>query len=392
MLTRRFFVTSSLGALAATALPLRLSLAKTPGEKRFVLIILRGGLDGLAALPPVGDGDYARVRGDLALAKGEVLPLDGYFALNPALPTFAELYATRQLLPIHAVASPYRDRSHFDAQDLLENGGAAPRLLSSGWLGRTLAALGGSWSGLAVGQDLPLVLRGSAATTTWAPNALPGADTAFLARVADLYAGDPLLGPALTAGLEANALAGEVLGSGMSGKGGGKRAEAAMAEGAARMIASADGPRIAVLELGGWDTHANQGTTAGRLAVALRGLDAMLASLQRGLGPAWSETAVVVVTEFGRTAAPNGTGGTDHGTGAAAFVAGGAIAGGRVLADWPGLGKGDLYDGRDLQPTTDLRSVLKGLLADHLAVPSQALEQKIFPDSAGAPPLSALLA
>jgi len=386
MPTRRLFLCS----LAATAMPLRLSFAQAPGARRFVLVILRGGLDGLAALPPVGDGDYRRQRGDLALAKGDVLPLDGFFGLNPALPTLAELYAKGQLLPIHAVASPYRERSHFDAQDLLENGGAAPRREHDGWLGRTLAVLGASWSGIAVGQDLPLVLQGGARTTTWAPSALPGADTAFLARVADLYAGDPLLGPALTAGLEANALAGEVLGGGMA-KGGGKRAEAAMAEGAARMIAADDGPRIAVLELGGWDTHANQGTTKGRLTVALGGLDALLASLQRGLGPVWRDSVVVVVTEFGRTVAPNGTGGTDHGTGTAAFVAGGRVAGGRVLADWPGLGKNDLYEGRDLAPTVDLRSVFKSLLAEQLGVSTAALNGEIFPDSGKALPLQGLI-
>jgi uncharacterized protein (DUF1501 family) len=393
MLTRRLFLGSSLGSLAASALPLRLAFASAPGERRLVLVILRGGLDGLSALPPIGDDDFKRQRGELALAKSEVLPLDGFFGLHPALASFAELYAQGQLLPLHAVASPYRDRSHFDAQDLLENGGAAPRQQGDGWLGRTLAALGGSWSGLGVGQDLPLVLQGSSRTTTWAPSALPGADTAFLARVADLYAADPLLGPALQQGLQANALAGEVLGnSAMGGKGGGKRAEAAMAEGAGRLIAAEDGPRIAVLELGGWDTHANQGTTKGRLTLALGGLDAALAALQRGLGPAWQETAVVVVTEFGRTVAPNGTGGTDHGTGAAAFLAGGRVAGGRVLADWPGLSKNALYEGRDLKPTLDLRAVFKGLLAEQFALSSRTLESEVFPDSAGAPPLPALLA
>lgn len=391
MLSRRFFLGTLAAAGATTAMPLRLAFAKAPGEARFVLVILRGGLDGLSALPPVGDPDYERRRDNLALSKREILPLDGFFGLHPALTTFAQLYDKGELLPIHAVATPYRDRSHFDAQDLLENGGAAPRLQGDGWLGRTLASLGGQWSGLGVGQDLPLVLQGQANTTTWAPSALPGADTAFLARVADLYAPDPLLGPALTAGLKANALAGEVLDPGMGSGGGAKRAEAAMAEGAGRLIAAPDGPRIAVLELGGWDTHANQGTTSGRLTLALRGLDAGLAALIRGLGPAWSRTAVAIVTEFGRTVEPNGTEGTDHGTGTAAFLAGGAIAGGRVLADWPGLSKSALYEGRDLKPTTDLRSVFKGLLAAQFGLSNQALDREIFPDSAGARSLQGLL-
>jgi uncharacterized protein (DUF1501 family) len=242
-----------------------------------------------------------------------------------------------------------------------------------------------------VGQDLPLVLRGPAPVTTWAPSALPDADPDFLARVATLYAGDPLLGPALAKGLEANALAEAVL-DGTPQPKGGKRAEAALAEGAGKLMTGAGGPSIAVIELGGWDTHSNQGTTRGRLPVALGGLDAALAGLQKGLGAAWEQTVVAVVTEFGRTVAPNGSGGTDHGTGTAALLLGGAVRGGQVLADWPGLGKSALYENRDLRPTLDLRAPLKGVLAGHLGLGSAVLADAVFPGSGGVPPLDGLVA
>ncbi len=384
-----------LGGLAlasgASLLPWRFAFAKGPaGERRFVLVILRGAMDGLSVVVPVGDPDYARQRGKLALGKGDgLLPLTDDFMLHPALPTVHALYQRRQALLIQAVASPYRERSHFDAQDLLENGSDKPHGRPDGWLGRALGPLGAE--GLAVGQDLPLVLQGPGQATTWAPSALPDADPGFLGRVAALYAGDPLLGPALAKGLEANALAEAVL-DGKPQPKGGKRAEAALAEGTGKLMASAGGPTIAVIELGGWDTHTNQGTTRGRLPVALGGLDAALAGLQKGLGAAWEQTAVAVVTEFGRTVAPNGSGGTDHGTATAALLLGGAVRGGQVLADWPGLGRSALYEDRDLKPTLDLRAPLKGLLAGHLGLGSATLSETVFPGSDRVAPLDGLVA
>lgn len=374
----------------ASLLPCRLAFAKgQTGDKRFVLVILRGAMDGLSVVVPVGDPDYAKQRGKLALSQQDgLLPLTGDFMLHPALPTVHTLYQQRQTLLLQAVASPYRERSHFDAQDLLENGSDRPHGRPDGWLGRALGPLGAE--GLAVGQDLPLVLQGPGQVTTWAPSALPDADPGFLARVADLYAGDPLLGPALAKGLEANALAEAVL-DGKPLPKGGKRAEAALAEGAGKLMTSAGGPSIAVIELGGWDTHTNQGTTRGRLPVALGGLDAALAGLQKGLGSAWDQTVVAVVTEFGRTVAPNGSGGTDHGTATVALLLGGAVRGGQVVADWPGLTKGALYENRDLRPTLDLRAPLKGVLAGHLGLGSATLRDRVFPGSGAVAPLDGLL-
>jgi uncharacterized protein (DUF1501 family) len=160
---------------------------------------------------------------------------------------------------------------------------------------------------------------------------------------------------------------------------------------AAGFLRQEQGPKVAVFDTSGWDTHANEGGAQGQLAGRLAALDKGLATLRQELGPTWSDTAVLLVTEFGRTAAINGTRGTDHGTAAAAFLVGGAVAGGRVIADWPGLSARALYQGRDLAPTLDLRSVLKGLLADHLRVPGRALEDTVFPDSAAAKPLHGLL-
>lgn len=389
MTNRRQFLFASGGAALTAALPLRVAFGALPGERRLVLVLLRGGLDGLSALPPLGDPDYAAQRGDLALEAGrDTVGLDGFFGLHRALAGMGALWQQGRLLGLHAVATPYRERSHFDAQDLLENGTLQPRGRGDGWLGRALTALGGGFGGLAVGQDLPLVLLGAGEVTTWSPSELPAANATFLARVADLYSGDPLLGPALLQGLKANSLAEQVF----AGTGGGpRRAEEAMAEGAGRLLADSRGPRVCVLEFGGWDTHSRQGTGAGRLALALGGLDAGLSALRRGLGQAWSETAVVVVTEFGRTVAANGSGGTDHGTASCAFLAGGRVAGGRVLADWPGLGRRQLHEGRDLAPTLDLRALLKGVLAEQLGLGRAALDDEVFPGSGAVPPLQGLL-
>ncbi len=389
MPNRRDFLLTAAAAALAGSLPIRSAFGQLPGDRRLVLVILRGGLDGLSALPPLGDPDYAGQRGALALAGGDTaVPLDGFFGLHASLTEMAGIWSQARLLGLQAIATPYRDRSHFDAQDLLENGTLKPHGRSDGWLGRALLSLGGSLGGLAVGQDLPLVLQGAAEVATWSPSDLPAAGAPFLAKVADLYAGDPLLGPALLQGLKANSLAEQVLeGSGRGPRG----AEAAMAQGAGRLLADPKGPRVAVLELGGWDTHSRQGTGSGRLALALGGLDAALAALRQGLGPVWQDTVVVVVTEFGRTVAINGSGGTDHGTASCAFLLGGRVAGGRVLADWPGLGRKDLLEGRDLRPTLDLRALLKGALAEQFGIGRATLDREIFPDSAAVAPLEGLL-
>jgi uncharacterized protein (DUF1501 family) len=343
-------------------------------------------MDGLSAVPPTGDPGYRGLRGELAIE--QAIELDGSFGLHPALAPIAPWFGEGALMPVHAVATPYRDRSHFDAQDLLENGTPAPHGADSGWLNRALASFrsGPAPQGLAIGQVVPLVLRGDVTVTTWSPSMLPGAEPDLLARLEVMYADDPLFMRSLEEAVATSSMAGD----GGTAAGGARQQAREAVRMAATMLAAADGPRIAVLESTGWDTHANQGADTGRLAAALEGLADTLALFRDSIGSAWRQTALVVVTEFGRTAVPNGTGGTDHGTAGAALVAGGAIAGGRVLADWPGLATGQLHEGRDLRPTLDLRAVLKGLLRDHLGLDEGSLETVVFPDSSAARPLDGL--
>jgi uncharacterized protein (DUF1501 family) len=373
-------------------------------DPRLLVVILRGAMDGLSAVPPIADPAYEALREEIAIRREgtfAALPLDGFFALHPAMKTFARLYREKKASVVHAAATPYRERSHFDGQDLLESGYARPGRADSGWLNRALQAMPagariGVKGGLGIGPATPLILRGSAPVMGWAPQTIPNAGEDLAARVLDLYAHrDPALGRALAAGLDTDRMASE---QGMAGaaarpQGGpaDPRGMAQAALGAARLLAASDGPRVAALSFDGWDTHANQGGATGRLANLLAGLDGAFAVFEEALAPVWKDAAVVVVTEFGRTARVNGTVGSDHGTGTAAFLLGGAVAGGRVFADWPGLAPAQLHEGRDLRPTIDLRALLKGVMADHLGISASLLAEKVFPGSAGVPGLRGLV-
>ncbi len=376
-----------LGVLLAQALP-GVSFAALPGAGPFVVVILRGALDGLSAVPPYGDPDYRNARGAIAIARpGEAkgaLDLDGFFGLHPALPLLHQRYRAGELLVVHAAASAYRERSHFDGQNVLENGGDRPSGTAGGWLNRALGALPGRGvEGLALGQNVPLILRGSVPVGSWAPSALPEVEPELLTRLRDLYSEDAALSARLDEATRMDSLAAdEGMGGGTMGapKGGGIGRLKTIAETAGHMIAAPNGPRIAVLDAQGWDTHAGEGAAEGQLAGRLGGLDQVLDALRTGLGAEWSRTAVLVCTEFGRTVQVNGTGGTDHGTGAAALLLGGAVRGGRVLADWPGLAERHRYQGRDLTPTTDLRALAKAVLRDHVGVPESRLAE-VFPGS-----------
>jgi uncharacterized protein (DUF1501 family) len=393
------------GTLFAWAYLPKFAYAAGSRDPRLVVIILRGALDGLSAVGPVGDPTYAGLHGQIALSlSGEhaALPLDGFFALNPAMPVFARLYKDGHAAVVHATATAYRERSHFDGQDVLESGHAGPGFVQSGWLNRAIEALPKGEriaikGGLAVGPSTPLIMRGLAPVLGWAPQILPAASDDLAARVMDLYAHrDPMLKVALAKGLETEKIATR---EGMAGDAarprGGMDSPAGMrlaAEGAVKLIAAEDGPRVAALAFDGWDTHANEGGAVGRLAQLLGGLDGALETFEKGLGARWKDTAIVVITEFGRTARVNGTTGTDHGTGTVAFLAGGAIKGSRVIADWPGLKDEQLHERRDLKPTTDLRSVLKGVLSEQFGLSPAVLADKVFPGSGGVKPLLGLTA
>jgi uncharacterized protein (DUF1501 family) len=399
-LSRRALLTIG-GALFAGAYIPSFARAADARDPRLVTIILRGALDGLSALAPIGDPDYAALHGELALQWGgehPALALNSFFGLNPAMPNFARLYGAKQAIAVHACATQYRERSHFDGQDVLESGMPGPGQVQSGWLNRAIAALPkgervAQRGGLAVGATPPLVLRGPAPILGWAPSGLAAPTEDLTARLMNLYAHrDPALGMALQAGIDAERMATK---QGMDGAKPGGDVALAMrkaAEGAARLIGADDGPRIAALAFDGWDTHANEGGATGRLAQLLGGLDGAVAAFENELGDRWKDTVVVAITEFGRTVHINGTIGTDHGTGTVAFLAGGALAGGRVIADWPGLAAANLYENRDLKPTTDLRAVLKGLLADQFGLSADVLGRAVFPDSIGVKPMSGLVA
>jgi uncharacterized protein (DUF1501 family) len=304
------------------------------------------------------------------------------------------MYQAGEALVLHAAATPYRDRSHFEAQNVLEAGGVAPSGAAGGWLNRALAALDDAGAGreaVALADSVPLVLRGELAVTSWAPSRLPVPGDDLLVRVRKLYwAADPALAQSLYDTLEVRAIVGDTSEQRMDGRAG--LSVVPLSSAAARFLASADGPRIAVLDAGGWDTHANQGAAQGVLAQRLRGLDDGLQMLKAQLGVLWSETSVLVVTEFGRAAAVNGTRGTDHGTAGCAFLVGGAVAGGRVIADWPGLAARDLHDGRDLRPTTDVRALFKAVLHERFGVTEAALARNVFPASDAITPLEGITA
>ena len=397
--SRRALLATTGGLFAWAYLP-KFARAADSRDPRLVVIILRGALDGLSAVAPLGDPDYAGLHGQIALSlSGDhpAIPLDSFFALNPAMPVFARLYRAGQGTVVHAVATSYRERSHFDGQDVLESGFPGPGRVASGWLNRAIAALPrgtrvATRGGLGVGPTTPLIMRGGAPVLGWSPQTLPQPTEDLANRLLDLYRHrDPLLGDVLAQGLAAEKIA---MGEMDKTPRGGFATAAGMkqaAQGAARLIVADDGPRVAALAFDGWDTHANEGGATGRLAQLLGGLDGAFEEFERGLAPVWKDTAIVVVTEFGRTARINGTTGTDHGTGTIALLAGGAIKGGRVISDWPSLRPASLYQNRDLAPTTDLRAVVKGVLTDHLGLGGAVLANSVFPDSINVKPMSGLI-
>jgi uncharacterized protein (DUF1501 family) len=381
-------------ATSATLLGANLALAAAPTDKRLVVVILRGALDGMAAVVPYGDPGLAALRGPIVPpAPGQpegLLDLGGFFGMHPSLAGLHGMVAAHEALAVHAVAGCYRVRSHFEAQDYLESG--ADHRMTSGWLNRVVAALpaGGSTrpegEALAVGVSVPLLLRGPAQVANWAPHGFSQPAPDLYATIAALNQHDPVTGPAIAEGLRARGFSAAVM-AGDTDAPKDKYAFPTLARAAGEMLRAPDGPRIAALEIGGWDTHTAQ---VRRLPGVLKQLDDGLVALKTGLGPAWAQTAVLVMTEFGRTARVNGTQGTDHGTGTVAFVLGGAVAGGKVWATWPGLAAGQLFENRDLAPTTDLRAVAKGMLAAHLKLDAAALG-RVFPGSDGVAPMGGLI-
>lgn len=388
-----------MGSLAAVSMfsGIRVAFAAAPVEQRFIFIILRGAMDGLNAIPPYGDRDYQSARNGLALDASCYTPLDHFFGAHNNLAAFTGMFRSGEAIAVQAVASPYRERSHFDAQDVLESGGLLPHALKDGWLNRALALYGaqGDKLGLAVGQTIPLTLQGDIPVATWAPSAQGLPDDTMMMALDRLYQHDPLFHMALSQAASVHTIADGDL-NGMKQAGGNKNMQnkqvfAQTAQAVAKILSDPRGPRLATIEINGWDTHAGQGKDKGPLANNLAALDATFDGLKTALGEHWGKTVVLAATEFGRTVAQNGTGGTDHGTASCAFLAGGALNGGRIIAQWPGLGGNNLYQNRDLAPTTDLRQVAKAILIDHLQLEQAAVEQRVFPNSGEFRPVEGII-
>jgi uncharacterized protein (DUF1501 family) len=398
--------------------------------RKLVVVICRGGMDGLSVSPPVGDPNYAALRGSIAIPgfgqPGGALKLDDTFGLHPALPSVHRLALKGEARIAPAIASPDRERSHFEAQDVLENGATAAYGTDSGWLNRALQVMGpGKVKAISVGATAPLILRGSIEAASWSPGPGAGRDTRLPGILQDLYANDPILSRALASGLSTEAMAkvasadataaltqvdnapGQTMGAPgaeMAGaaNAGGPALQPVLRQGlpAARKLGATlagfmiqpGGPQVAAVSIDGFDTHANQGSSQGQLATRLAYLDAALDGLADGLGPTWKDTTVVVVTEFGRTSKVNGTSGTDHGTASTALLLGGALKQGGIVGDWPTLAQGKLFDDRDTAPTLDMRGLFKGLLAAQYGVDRRALDTVVFPDSAAVAPTAGIVA
>lgn len=375
---RRDFV-QQLGAGAALAFCPRVLFGQVPASSRLVFVLLRGGLDGLAAVVPAGDPDYASVRSDLAFNRSDLIGLADGFALAPGFGDLKPFWDRDELAIVHAVAIPFATRSHFDGQAILETGLDRPSGSSDGWLNRVLQVMDGRVEGIAVAAGLPRSMSGSVQVPTWSPANLGAVDDGYLDRLHFLYRQDERLANAFEAARQLSDTVGSTDAGAMAGNGRALRgAIGPTLAAAARFLSAPDGPNVAAVEFGGWDTHANQGTAGGVLDRLLGQLAAGLATFRDEMGPAWGKTTVVVMTEFGRTARANGTRGTDHGTAGVSFVLGPGVGSSRVMADWPGLGEPDLFEGRDLRPTVDTREVLKGVLAGTFDMTPAALD-RVFP-------------
>ena len=411
---RRQLLQSAVAALAWSAVG-RTAFAGTgsaplPGNRRLVVVFLRGAVDGLSVVAPYTEGAYYQQRSTIALARpgqeGGLLDLDEHFGLNPNLAPLLPLWQAGKLAFVHASGSPDPTRSHFDAQDYMESGTPGRKGTPDGWLNRLLGAeppalapAGGRASatrGISVGATLPRIWAGpnpvanianGKGATRPTPLDRPQVGKAFDA----LYAGDDALSRAYRQSRQSRAEVNEAMSpeamaheqmvadNGAPLPGGFPDDAARLAQ----LMRRDPNVQIAFVALGGWDTHVNQGGARGQLANRLQPLGRGLAEFATRLGPVFDDTTVLVVSEFGRTARQNGTGGTDHGHGNVMWALGGNIAGGKVYGRWPGVDASALYEGRDLAVTTDFRQVLAGVCMNNLRLPDDRLAA-VFPGFEGA--------
>jgi uncharacterized protein (DUF1501 family) len=387
------------GAFTLGGLPVSRVQAQGASPKKLVVVMLRGAVDGLSVVAPYGEREYAASRPQIALAapgaEEGLIKLDSLFGLHPALGPLKRHWDGGQLAFVHASGSPDTTRSHFDAQDYLESGTPGRKSTPDGWMNRLLAALPGEPAptrAIAQGSTPPRIFSGPAgvATLGLGPNAMQRRaidNPQMQASLARLYAGDAQLSGTLRdttegrAGMARSMAAAEPRSMDPTADAGAPSARhfAADARRLGTLIRKDPHTQLAFTAVGGWDTHVNQGDARGQLANRLASLGEGLDALSAGLGDAYRDTVIVVLSEFGRTLRQNGNGGTDHGRGNVIWLLGGPVAGGRVLGEWPGLDASALADGRDLAVRTDFRQVLAPLLQRHLGLPETALAT-VFPD------------
>lgn len=383
---RDFLRSMCYGGIATFGFPL-VSFAHVRQSGRLVFVLLRGGFDGLAAVVPYGDPAYRGLRGTLAYDAGDVVALNDTFGLAPGLAALHPFWERNELVVLHAMAIPYRTRSHFDGQAILETGLDKPVGASDGWLNRLLQIMPGERSGIAIASGMPRSMTGTHPVQTWSPTQLGVVDDEYLERLAVLYRADGTLHGRFEAALQQQDAVGEELMAGGAARRMGIRP---LMQASARILRQQTGPNVAAVEFSGWDTHANQGLAGGPLDRLLAQLADGLVAFREEMADAWADTTVVVMTEFGRTARPNGTRGTDHGTAGAGFVIGPRVARSAVFSDWPGLAGGSLYEGRDLMPTIDTRAVLKAAIAGTFDLNASQAD-RVFPGSSGVRGLYALM-
>lgn len=403
-ISRRQFLTAVTGFGAGLLLP-KFSFASTEARPKLITIVLRGAMDGLGAVIPYADPHYLNHRpedenilADLTSSRQHIL--DDLFMLHPDMPNISSLYKQKQATIIHATATPYRARSHFDGQDILECG--TPRKSLSGWLNRSIQGIYGpkvsTRHGISIGSTTPLIMKGKAPILSWMNPGFKPASDDLRTTLLNLYKDTaPELAETLQAAIKLDVMTGgerqintEINLQKQKGFGYIKRNRIS-AKAIAQIMSSVDGPDFGVFSMQGWDTHNRQGTFKGKLQLKLKGLDAVIGELHQQLQPVWSDTTILVVTEFGRTVKYNGSKGTDHGTGTAAFLLGGRVNGGRVIADWPGLADSALHQKRDLRPTTDIRAIIKGVLREQYGLKKQILDSFVFPESSRIAAMNGLL-
>jgi len=359
---------------------------------RLIVILLRGAVDGLNVVVPYRETLYYEARPTLAIPEpGKTqgaIDLNGQFGLHPALADLMPLWESKQLAFVHACGLPDPTRSHFDAQDYMELGTPGSKKSEDGWLNRVLAHLpvGRPTQALNLGNRTPLILSGAKSVANLpfgrqAVRPLPLDRPPIQSAFDRLYQGDTDLSRAYQEGMEAREILKTELNTEMVQASRGAPGPTSLMTNARRLAQLFNGnakTQIAFVSLGAWDTHINQGGSQGRLANLLRPVGKGLNQLKASLGNTFDDTTIVVMSEFGRTVAENGNGGTDHGHGNVMWVLGGRVRGGQVYGDWPGLAESQRYQGRDLAITTDFRDAIAPLLTTGMGVDPKHLNQ-IFP-------------